>query len=92
MAKPQSDIGEFLLGPCGEKQEVVEARWAGPWRTPCKVAPSFIHLVGSVGLQREHGFSRPPTAQQPQNSQPFDSPLMLHEDLLCPAPRNVCPS
>ena len=33
-----------------------------------------------------------PTTQQPQNSQPFDSPLMPREDLLCPALRNVCPS
>jgi hypothetical protein len=53
MAKPQNDSGEFLLGPLGEKQEVVEIEWAGPWRTLCKVVPRFIHLVGSVILSAE---------------------------------------
>ena len=38
--------------PCGGKQEVVEAGWAGPWRALCKGAPRFIHLTGFTESSR----------------------------------------
>lgn len=61
-------------------------------KNPVQSGPWSIWL-GQQGLQMVHNFRAPslPKAQQPQNSQPFDSPLMPHKDPFHPAARNVCP-
>lgn len=88
----RSDSGEFLLGPCGENRKWWRQEGQGPGEPCAKWPPGSSIWLGQYDLQMEHTSSRTLTAQQPQNSQPFDSPLMPHEALLCPAPRNVCPS
>ena len=71
---------------------MVEAGWAGPWPTLCKVAPRFIHLAGSV--PSSHGSTVSAESPGP-SSHKIPNPLTLlmpREDVLCPALRNVCPS
>lgn len=92
MAKPQSDSGEFLLGPCGENRKWWRQDGQGPGEPCAKWTPGSSNWSGQYSVQTEYSFDRTPTAQQSQNSQPFDSPLMAREDIHCPAPRNICPS
>lgn len=92
MAKPQSDSGELLLGPCGEIRKWLRQHGQGAGEPGAKWPSGSSIWWGQYSLHVEHSFGRTPTAQQPRNSQPFDSPLMPPKDLLCPAPRNVCPS
>lgn len=54
--------------------------WALENLVQCGPPGSSIWL-SQCDLQMEHSFSRIPTAQQPQNSQPFDALLVPHEDL-----------
>lgn len=72
---------------------MVEAGWAGPWRTLCKVSPRFIHLV--VSVQCSNGaqlWQDPPMLSSHKTLNPLISPLMPREDLHSPASRNICPS
>jgi len=92
MAKPQSDSGEFLSGPCGENRKWWRQDRQGAGEPCAKWPPGPSVWLGQYSLQMEHSFSRTLHCPAATNSQPFDSPLMPHEDLLCPAPRNVCPS
>lgn len=81
----------FSGGPVG-KTGSGGGRTGRAWENLVQSGPQ-VHPFGwgSTGFRWSTVSAGPSTAQQP-NSQPFDSPLMSLEDLLCPALSYVCPS
>lgn len=70
MANPQSDSGEFLLGPCGEKQEVVEAGWAGlTLENLVQSGPQVSHSAGQEVFTQSTALAGP-LGRQPQSPNP----------------------
>lgn len=68
MAKPQSDSGEFLLGPCGENRKWWRQDGQGPGEPCAKWTAGSSTWSGQYSVQMEYSFGRTPTAQQSQNS------------------------
>lgn len=58
MAKPQSDGGEFLWGPCGEHRKWWRQDGQGLGEPCAKWPPGPSIWLGQYRLQMEHSFSR----------------------------------